>query len=71
MDYEPLFNIPLTLSSSQTISCINISILSDLSIEDEETFLVGVTTDGDVVNFTTISAIVFITDQTTGIDIRS
>ena len=66
MDYEPVFNASLTLFPSLNVSCINISVLSDSSVEAVEMFLVDVISEDEVVRITTPSAVVSITDETRG-----
>ena len=66
LDYEELVAVPLILSTSMNVSCVNISVDTDLAIEHEEMFLILVSTNDEAVNITTNEATVTILDTTTG-----
>ena len=59
-------NSTIILSSNQNTSCVNVSVLADSVVEDQENFLVAVTSFDVVANITTPTGTISVIDQTTG-----
>ena len=65
-DFQDLSNVVISLSTSRSLSCINITALIDEAIELTEVFFVVVEPNDDAVSIANNVAIVVIQDQTDG-----